>query len=588
MLFNKDSNDDDEFPSSLTQLSLEIEQSYSLLNLIRKEKIWNHSNYYEAYFNYNQSFSSIHSCCKPFILFSLLEIKFLRYLLCPDSFRLNEIKEDALKIIKLTIELKKKVKKFYLKESLSNTITEKELLSNKDYLLYQYELQQIEIESRFLILLENISSKNYSNTTLATSLYSLYTSYSSLSSNVNEFLEELINEKEKDKERLKRKGSINEEKKKDDISNETLTSISNISSNITSLSSTTNSNLTSNETFLLNLEEMIAKKTKEIRLMNLNRNSKEKLPEEALDATRDLLQLKQLYKELSGRWKSSDGHADSVDVKYLENSLTSSPVTTSSSLSTSSSISSTSPSTFTSLEYNKENENNFNKLEKETERIKKIRKNSTSSSTISRKSSLTSTALSNTTTSTSVSSSSTSLTKKLTLSVPTVNVFISKQNSMVKMFEPTSLPNLRPRNIIKHAEKEIKKKMKDIDIYHDETNNNNNNNFSSVLSQDFILLHQNYSKDLYIKHLLSLRSRLCLIDCLLSFSISLFKKKYSWIFSLINIKPLSNSFLTPPSSSFSNIFSSTDLALYTLYHLHLFEHGYHSYYATLILLNFPE
>ncbi|RYH29120.1 hypothetical protein EON65_09545, partial [archaeon] len=56
------------------------------------------------------------------------------------------------------------------------------------------------------------------------------------------------------------------------------------------------------------LAESIEQKSQEIRQMHSNRHNS--VPEKVLEATRELLQLKQLYKDLSGQWKSSDGHKE--------------------------------------------------------------------------------------------------------------------------------------------------------------------------------------------------------------------------------------------------------------------------------------
>jgi hypothetical protein len=69
---------------------------------------------------------------------------------------------------------------------------------------------------------------------------------------------------------------------------------------------------------LESLARQIETKTKEIRDMNIDRRGV--IPEEVIEATRDLLQLKQMYKELKGTWKSSDGHADvRINQKRKEN-----------------------------------------------------------------------------------------------------------------------------------------------------------------------------------------------------------------------------------------------------------------------------
>lgn len=59
---------------------------------------------------------------------------------------------------------------------------------------------------------------------------------------------------------------------------------------------------------LASLAGMIEAKTLDIRRMHLDRRAE--VSEEVLNATRDLLRLKQLYRDLSGKWKSSDGHHD--------------------------------------------------------------------------------------------------------------------------------------------------------------------------------------------------------------------------------------------------------------------------------------
>eukprot|EP01031_Cornospumella_fuschlensis_P036517 gene36517-44299_t len=56
------------------------------------------------------------------------------------------------------------------------------------------------------------------------------------------------------------------------------------------------------------LAESIEQKSQDIRKMHADRHSL--VPEKVLEATRELLQLKQLYKDLSGQWKSSDGHKE--------------------------------------------------------------------------------------------------------------------------------------------------------------------------------------------------------------------------------------------------------------------------------------
>eukprot|EP01034_Spumella_vulgaris_P022845 gene22845-29019_t len=69
------------------------------------------------------------------------------------------------------------------------------------------------------------------------------------------------------------------------------------------------------------LEAQIAAKTKEIRTKQSDRRGA--VSEEVLELTKDLLQLKQLFRDLKGSWKSSDGHQDVVVLTSQQRNTTS-------------------------------------------------------------------------------------------------------------------------------------------------------------------------------------------------------------------------------------------------------------------------
>lgn len=247
------------------------------LNAIRNEKIWTHFKLRDAEFLLNEIKDNCDSVFLPIVRFHELEIQCLRWALCPIDLLILEVEANSRELFKTLHQISKKFSRV-------PPVT-------KAGKVFAIEYRLMEAEVLMICAAIDFQKRNF-----------IKASHTMVKSN-DIFLDlaQGINElRGKTNEALKTDGFISLCQKhvrgKDSVPEE----------------------------LLQNLRKLIDEKTADIRRRHNDRHSA--VPEEILEATRSLLQLKQLYTDLSSKWISSDGHNEvSLQSNYEQSNIASSP-----------------------------------------------------------------------------------------------------------------------------------------------------------------------------------------------------------------------------------------------------------------------
>lgn len=235
------------------------------LELLRNEMVWKNFKLNDAEFHLNQIKESSSSNFHVLVAFHDLEIQLIRWILCPDDLLLRDIDTRCRDLSSNLRQIAKDIDSQYWGGSKASKVV-------------AVEFRLIEAEVLMITAATEFQKKNY-----ITAAHTLVKS--------NEIFMDLAQEIDEIR------GKVEEAQTQSD--------------KIISLCSR---HLEGNEAvpqaLLESLKCMIDEKTLDIRQRHSDRRNV--VPEEILEATRQLLQLKQLYAQLSGKWRSSDGHAESA------------------------------------------------------------------------------------------------------------------------------------------------------------------------------------------------------------------------------------------------------------------------------------
>ncbi len=254
------------FPDSPAEISERYHQAHKYLTSIREEKVWKSFKLCEAEFAYQQSCAHFPACFTPMFLLAECEVHLLRYLMCQHDQYLDKVAHYCDQTLLSAQNVLK---------SLNRVSKEHFLEFEKEYGLIRLECHVIGAEIEMLQSVIEFKRKNYMS------------SAHSMARGHNHYKDVLHWTKEQ-------QSIIDKKFRHDHIVN-----MCKIKKRM---------NLQADDKLLGGLQVLIDEKTKEIRGMNYDRKSD--IPDIVIEATRDLLQMKQLYKDLTGKWKSSDGHAD--------------------------------------------------------------------------------------------------------------------------------------------------------------------------------------------------------------------------------------------------------------------------------------
>lgn len=240
-----------------------FEQLVQRCAVIRTEKVWKNFKLRDAEFHLREIKETSNALFHPLITFYEFEIKCLRWVLCPDDILLHDVETTCIQLSKSLRTITKQLDK------LSHT-------ANKAGKVFIIEYQLMESEVMMIQAALDFNSRNY-----ITAAHTL-----AKSNELFLHLAQVIDEtRGKSEEALQTNGFIS------------------------LCQSALHSNGTVPKDLLTNLQQMIDEKTSDIRRRHKDRRAA--VPEDILEATRSLLQLKQLYADLSGKWRSSDGHSES-------------------------------------------------------------------------------------------------------------------------------------------------------------------------------------------------------------------------------------------------------------------------------------
>lgn len=264
----------DEFPEGIDScIGDYFIQLENYLNPIREEKVWKTFKLRDAEFNYVQAKSTFPQCFHPMIGLLEIEVLMMRWSMCQTDENVKAIIKACDETLKINTKVMKIAKEYKSKSK----------LNINDWNVYLAECQLIEAE--ISVIQASAEFKNFNYMSAAHTLVKSRQKYRDVSTILKELL-------------------MNTDKKYRvhcilQMCNDTKTSNGSVDKNL-----------------LDSLQKLIDEKSSEIRSQHRDRHAP--VPDHIIQATRDLLQLKQLYRELSGKWKSSDGHADNLAVNQID------------------------------------------------------------------------------------------------------------------------------------------------------------------------------------------------------------------------------------------------------------------------------
>lgn len=233
------------------------------LSVIRNEKIWKSFKLRDAEFLLNDVKDSCPPLFLPMIRFYELEIQCLRWSLCPTELLVLEVEENCRELSKTLHQISKQLRHLPV--------------TTKAAKVFSIEYRLMEAEVLMICAAIDFQKRNY--ITAAHTLVKSNDLFIDLAQTIDEI-------RGKSDDALKTEGFIS-------LCQRHLHGKGHVP-----------------EELLQNLRQLIDEKTNDIRRRHSDRRSA--VPEEILEATRSLLQLKQLYADLSGKWRSSDGHQETV------------------------------------------------------------------------------------------------------------------------------------------------------------------------------------------------------------------------------------------------------------------------------------
>lgn len=231
------------------------------LNVIRNEKIWKNFKLRDAEFLLNDIKDNCAPIFLPIVRFHELEIQCLRWALCPTELLILEVEANSRELSKNLHQISKQFSRVPP--------------ATKAGKVFAIEYRLMEAEVLMICAAIDFQKRNF-----ITAAHTMVKS-NDIFLDLAQVIDEL---RGKSDEALKTDGFISLCQKhlhgEDSVPEE----------------------------LLQNLRKLIDERTSDIRRRHNDRHSA--VPEEILEATRSLLQLKQLYADLSGKWRSSDGHKE--------------------------------------------------------------------------------------------------------------------------------------------------------------------------------------------------------------------------------------------------------------------------------------